>query len=136
VVLFCRQHPTPEQLDHEEREKRRKLRLANIRAVAARALEAKRCLDGELPRMDDSTRRDVSVLVGPEDEELGYLVKLLAWWSAFDATGARAEESDWVKVRTAAEMTSVVDLLVKTHSAIQSAVAESHVPKRNRRLRT
>jgi hypothetical protein len=131
VIALCQSHPTPEQLNFEEQERRRRLRLQEVRRVAAQALEAKLCLDGNLERMDDSTRRDVAILLGSDRPT----IEMLAVWSARDATGDIATHEEWVRVRTAAESKAVVDLLFKTHSAIQSAIAESHVPKRNRRSR-
>lgn len=130
VLALCRNHPTPEQLDFEEHERRRRLRLQEVRRVAALALEAKLCLDGNLERMDDSTRRDVAMLIR---EEFKHPIALLAWWSALDAQHDIASKEDWRRVRAAAETTAVKDLLIKTNSAIKSAIAESHVPKRNRR---
>jgi hypothetical protein len=129
VIALCLHCPTGEQEDQQKREERRRLKLKEVRRVAALAREAKLCIDGELPGMDDSTRRDVVLLV----QEFRHEVELLAWWSALDARRDIATKADWRRVYEASERQAVKELLTKTGSAIKQAVAESHVPKKRRK---
>lgn len=130
VIALCKGYPTPDEETAAQRETRRRLRLAEVRRVASLALEARQCLDGYIPCMDDDTRRTVSQLIG---EEHRYTVERLAWWSQKDAQHDIAPREDWREIRELAERQQVKELLTKTHSAIQQAIADSHVPKKRRK---
>jgi hypothetical protein len=129
VLALARTYPTADELTEAEKEHRRQLRMAEVRRVCKLAHEAARCIAGNLERIDDSTRRDVALLVG----ELRAKVFLLADWAQRDARGEVARPIEWIGVWRAAELLQVKEALHKTHSAIQSAIAETHVPKRRKK---
>jgi hypothetical protein len=129
VLALARTYPTADELTEAEKEHRRQLRMAEVRRVCKLAHEAARCIGGNLERIDDSTRRDVALLVG----DLRAKVFLLADWAQRDARGEVARPIEWIGVWRAAELLQVKEVLHKTHSAIQSAIAETHVPKRRKK---
>jgi hypothetical protein len=126
VLALCLGQPTPEEFDAQEQAKQRDLRLAECRRQAARAFEARECLDG---RWGDATRRDVAIILG----DLRAQVLLLAAWAEAEMRGVITVPDNWREVRRAAETTAVIDVLVNTNKLVRQAEAESHVPKKRRR---
>lgn len=131
VIALANTYPTPDDISEAERETQRQLRMKEVRRVCSLALEARKCIEGNIERMDDSTRRDVAVLVG----EFRKRVFVLAEWAVKDSRGEVVSAHEWHVVRKSAELPQIKELLHKTHSAIQSAIAESHVPRGRRRKR-
>lgn len=128
VLALCQNHPTPEQLSAEEKEKQRKLRFRNIKFTCACADDVEKALDGA---WGDATRREIWRLIEGKQPTLK---PLAAWWRTYER-GERVSDVEFARVAAVAESAEVRQLMGSTDRIVQQAIAEENAKINARKAR-